>query len=134
MCLYIFFFKQKTAYELRISDWSSDVCSSDLLAGNDLAEPRNLVAVDLRDLRFREASLEERRNAGRLKPIGGIDCGRCASEDKCGDQTKFELHFQPFPHLRMKAPSRNTNATSPPVSILMTGSYCSARSTRSWAR
>src|SRR3546814_6282155 len=25
-----FFFKQKTAYELRISDWSSDVCSSDL--------------------------------------------------------------------------------------------------------
>src|SRR3546814_15479180 len=27
----IFFFKQKTAYELRISDWSSDVCSSDLI-------------------------------------------------------------------------------------------------------
>src|SRR3546814_4706089 len=29
--LCVFFFKQKTAYELRISDWSSDVCSSDLL-------------------------------------------------------------------------------------------------------
>src|SRR3546814_97880 len=29
--LVFFFFKQKTAYELRISDWSSDVCSSDLL-------------------------------------------------------------------------------------------------------
>src|SRR3546814_10434490 len=29
---HIFFFKQKTAYELRISDWSSDVCSSDLAA------------------------------------------------------------------------------------------------------
>src|SRR3546814_10447048 len=28
--VYIFFFKQKTAYEMRISDWSSDVCSSDL--------------------------------------------------------------------------------------------------------
>src|SRR3546814_3234648 len=27
----VFFFKQKTAYEMRISDWSSDVCSSDLL-------------------------------------------------------------------------------------------------------
>src|SRR3546814_15652090 len=27
----LFFFKQKTAYEMRISDWSSDVCSSDLL-------------------------------------------------------------------------------------------------------
>src|SRR3546814_7460276 len=29
--LYFFFFKQKTAYEMRISDWSSEVCSSDLL-------------------------------------------------------------------------------------------------------
>src|SRR3546814_8235641 len=29
--LFVFFFKQKTAYEMRISDWSSDVCSSDLL-------------------------------------------------------------------------------------------------------
>src|SRR3546814_1890097 len=30
--LCVFFFKQKTAYEMRISDWSSDVCSSDLQA------------------------------------------------------------------------------------------------------
>src|SRR3546814_6433375 len=30
MLLFVFFFKQKTAYEMRISDWSSDVCSSDL--------------------------------------------------------------------------------------------------------
>src|SRR3546814_15832655 len=29
-CILFFFFKQKTAYEMRISDWSSDVCSSDL--------------------------------------------------------------------------------------------------------
>src|SRR3546814_1072872 len=29
--LFFFFFKQKTAYEMRISDWSSDVCSSDLI-------------------------------------------------------------------------------------------------------
>src|SRR3546814_2827804 len=29
-CVFFFFFKQKTAYEVRISDWSSDVCSSDL--------------------------------------------------------------------------------------------------------
>src|SRR3546814_13327264 len=29
-CCLLFFFKQKTAYEMRISDWSSDVCSSDL--------------------------------------------------------------------------------------------------------
>src|SRR3546814_3653359 len=31
--LFFFFFKQKTAYEMRISDWSSDVCSSDLVLG-----------------------------------------------------------------------------------------------------
>src|SRR3546814_7526432 len=30
VCYVFFFFKQKTAYEMRISDWSSDVCSSDL--------------------------------------------------------------------------------------------------------
>src|SRR3546814_3460241 len=32
MYFFFFFFKQKTAYEMRISDWSSDVCSSDLTA------------------------------------------------------------------------------------------------------
>src|SRR3546814_8818101 len=38
LCIFgIFFFKQKTAYEMRISDWSSDVCSSDLI---DLLERR----------------------------------------------------------------------------------------------
>src|SRR3546814_4947195 len=31
-----FFFKQKTAYEMRISDWSSDVCSSDLLVDDKM--------------------------------------------------------------------------------------------------
>src|SRR3546814_17809421 len=37
MVVHFFFFKQKTAYEMRISDWSSDVCSSDLAAR--LAKP-----------------------------------------------------------------------------------------------
>src|SRR3546814_7401765 len=32
---FFFFFKQKTAYEMRISDWSSDVCSSDLILSDD---------------------------------------------------------------------------------------------------
>src|SRR3546814_8719122 len=36
MCfLFCFFFKKKTAYEMRISDWSSDVCSSDLPSFSD---------------------------------------------------------------------------------------------------
>src|SRR3546814_3096415 len=36
MCACVFFFKQKTAYEMRISDWSSDVCSSDLCEAEGL--------------------------------------------------------------------------------------------------
>src|SRR3546814_7784279 len=40
-----FFFKQKTAYEMRISDWSSDVCSSDL---PDPVMARRIVGVALR--------------------------------------------------------------------------------------
>src|SRR3546814_2277331 len=36
-CCFFFFFKQKTAYEMRISDWSSDVCSSDLFVINGVA-------------------------------------------------------------------------------------------------
>src|SRR3546814_9200092 len=36
----VFFFKQKTAYEMRISDWCSDVCSSDLAARAARSPPR----------------------------------------------------------------------------------------------
>src|SRR3546814_7969315 len=46
--LFVFFFKQKTAYEMRISDWSSDVCSSDLcfpinVGGASASGPRRIV-------------------------------------------------------------------------------------------
>src|SRR3546814_5292427 len=50
--VFFFFFKQKTAYEMRISDWSSDVCSSDLMLDNP---------------RFGLIVLEP----GRLRTIGG---------------------------------------------------------------
>src|SRR3546814_16722116 len=45
----IFFFKQKTAYEMRISDWSSDVCSSDLKPNAEM-EPAALLAAFMADL------------------------------------------------------------------------------------
>src|SRR3546814_16241756 len=41
----IFFFKQKTAYEMRISDWSSDVCSSDLAHGLVLELSASVLAI-----------------------------------------------------------------------------------------
>src|SRR3546814_5868906 len=51
MYLYVgclFFFKQKTAYEMRISDWSSDVCSSDLrniLLGDQLRRVEHVIGL-----------------------------------------------------------------------------------------
>src|SRR3546814_3312352 len=58
--LLVLFFKQKTAYEMRISDWSSDVCSSDLPArdtgayvdpedGNALIGAPDVVVIDTRN-------------------------------------------------------------------------------------
>src|SRR3546814_6788945 len=41
----VVFFKQKTAYEMRISDWSSDVCSSDLDERGHVVEPLARAAV-----------------------------------------------------------------------------------------
>src|SRR3546814_5109756 len=52
LAVLFFFFKQKTAYEMRISDWSSDVCSSDLIA-------------------HRLGLLFERRPAHPAQPLGG---------------------------------------------------------------
>src|SRR3546814_3023967 len=48
---WVFFFKQKTAYEMRISDWSSDVCSSDLQVSG-LGRPQHLGEIGEQD-RFR---------------------------------------------------------------------------------
>src|SRR3546814_3084381 len=59
---FVFFFKQKTAYEMRISDWSSDVCSSDLppLGGVDRGH-----GVGIRGVR-RQAIDRLRRHCDRL--------------------------------------------------------------------
>src|SRR3546814_6519739 len=43
--IFFFFFKQKTAYEMRISDWSSDVCSSDLIASSTAVLPPPITAT-----------------------------------------------------------------------------------------
>src|SRR3546814_4255214 len=74
---FVFFFKQKTAYEMRISDWSSDVCSSDLdvpihpcpagatpwaaLAVAGLGVPPPESAATIRDSPARDTRSEERR-------------------------------------------------------------------------
>src|SRR3546814_5758271 len=54
------FFKQKTAYEMRISDWSSDVCSSDLIVkvSNQLHQPATF---------FRSARTRRKYNPPRVQ-------------------------------------------------------------------
>src|SRR3546814_7753051 len=57
--LIFFFFKQKTAYEMRISDWSSDVCSSDLTGSyaHWVARYDTLTSERMEELRARAESL-----------------------------------------------------------------------------
>src|SRR3546814_6394151 len=52
LCFVFFFFKQKTAYDMRISDWSSDVCSSDLKGVFDMWAQDNLF-VDSGECEYR---------------------------------------------------------------------------------
>src|SRR3546814_4336736 len=100
-CLFVFFFKQKTAYEMRISDWSSDVCSSDLalVRADGLAEGVAVLAVlhavveagldaadgqrrdghpplveDLEELGEAAASLGSRLAAGTRQPVKVSPC------------------------------------------------------------
>src|SRR3546814_11728373 len=68
---FCFFVKQKTAYEVRISDWSSDVCSSDLLA--DAAEQLEWVWPGHRPLRGRR-HLHDHRH-GMAASQAQVACG-----------------------------------------------------------
>src|SRR3546814_8230263 len=70
MLFVFFFFKQKTAYEMRISDWSSDVCSSDLL-NFDLHFRFHKPDDDGGRRRANVAKGSAKRRAN-LVPIGGV--------------------------------------------------------------
>src|SRR3546814_17654005 len=98
-----FFFKQKTAYELRISDWSSDVCSSDLLLrirariGQEILE--GIAALFTADRLVERViataeALRHRRHIGRrdlecggdLVAGGVVELGRAAGPLQLGPQ------------------------------------------------
>src|SRR3546814_15970807 len=66
--MFFFFFKQKTAYDMRISDWSSDVCSSDLVdlrLYTPVVEPIRTIADQAAGPREAAAELCERRSIDR---------------------------------------------------------------------
>src|SRR3546814_7957102 len=77
-----FFFKQKTAYELRISDWSSDVCSSDLADHVGVVfEFRQAVFHHLRLVRAKHAILPRmHRQADFVGPCQFADRGEASLE------------------------------------------------------
>src|SRR3546814_2561882 len=87
--IYIFFFKQKTAYEMRISDWSSDVCSSDLKVLEEVravAFAQRLEAAQVADRRVQPDVQELARVAGDLE----AEVGRVA-RDVPGAQAAFAV-------------------------------------------
>src|SRR3546814_11161355 len=71
--LFFFFFKQKTAYEMRISDWSSDVCSSDLHCRVDLEDRPALPRPTIAGERPRPQPDDADRRIRPREPVGGAE-------------------------------------------------------------
>src|SRR3546814_1066766 len=63
-----FFFKQKTAYEMRISDWSSDVCSSDLISGEMGDKIKQLPFIGIRLERYLAAKARRAQDMEKKLP------------------------------------------------------------------
>src|SRR3546814_7760875 len=92
--LVFFFFKQKTAYEMRISDWSSDVCSSDLVAkihpgsvrlDEHLRERGGIAEAEVEPLP-RDRKDAVRRITDQRQPFGGdrrgVEIGRASCRER----------------------------------------------------
>src|SRR3546814_7753552 len=103
--LFFFFFKQKTAYDMRISDWSSDVCSSDLPEaagsgrfGQDEGEYRIEVAgagrqhEDVPDRVIERQPLpDEEDHAGRIEDAAGQQNGRESCRERVGQDVEISV-------------------------------------------
>src|SRR3546814_4805729 len=114
--VFFFFFKQKTAYEMRISDWSSDVCSSDLetKTGRDRAadpfrreQPLPLGPLP-RHQRYDEADIGS-----------GVD-GKSGRHAEDGDQQATRRRPQAARHIEAHAVERSEEHTSELQSLMRT--------------
>src|SRR3546814_17828546 len=96
LCCVFFFFKQKTAYEMRISDWSSDVCSSDLagLLGPGIRANGPWRAASLLPLIEAGADIHRKLRA-RLRQI---------LAEGAAERTLIEPHLHPLGSLDMCVP------------------------------
>src|SRR3546814_21099722 len=98
-----FFFKQKTAYEMRISDWSSDVCSSDLVTATvdvpDLTtDPGGIGRQQLHDRGSQVLRPAETFHRGEIEPLQ-FEIGRhlLASSRAQRDSRSNAITRDPFP-------------------------------------
>src|SRR3546814_13204234 len=118
----VFFFKQKTAYEMRISDWSSDVCSSDLCS--TIPEKRSHPARLKQSRGLPPSALPQRRPPDESQPMapaygwpagGKGRCESCCATDR--DIGLYSVSSPSGPPVRW-APTACTAASAggPPVS------------------
>src|SRR3546814_8286005 len=96
--LFFFFFKQKTAYEMRISDWSSDVCSSDL---RRLGSGRN------REIVGRHLAARHQRN-----PLWGRQ-GQADRADRAADRRQEAPDPRGCPRRKRRGSAHHTRAQEP---------------------
>src|SRR3546814_7275322 len=112
--LFFFFFKQKTAYEMRISDWSSDVCSSDLAGSSttcpstETQPPLMYCSASVREHPARSATRFDSRTGSDMDQRRGIRT-RSVPIRRSGTLRLFSRHWnagQPQPAARGAGRSR----------------------------
>src|SRR3546814_15798543 len=118
--MWFFFFKQKTAYEMRISDWSSDVCSSDL--GRDMigcaanhgrtAHPDRRHRPRRRDGRRAAALCQARQTAAGRTRLAAVRCRvEKRSEERRGGKECGTCRYRWVPYHSKKKTSTTVSLT-----------------------
>src|SRR3546814_7613669 len=145
-CLfYVFFVKNKTAYDVRISDCSSDVCSSDL---DDPGERRGAIAVareaDRDADRKEDAEVVEdrrarRRDEGDVEQVGLADAQQQTRDRQHRDRQHQRAaerleRFENLPHYRVSSNARASARTSAADLHCRASSACARASTSDRAR
>src|SRR3546814_3739327 len=113
----VFFFKQKTAYDVRISDWSSDVCSSDLAVQPApqqpfAAAPPDLHLVRQREGEFGDARIEKGRAAfDAMRHQAAVELAQEIVRQPVGDVGRLR-HLQPAAPLNSGGDRKSTRLNS----------------------
>src|SRR3546814_3060329 len=117
----VFFFKQKTAYEMRISDWSSDVCSSDLAAVQGVAAGRHKRPVHRAGGWRRDVVV----GVACAQPAGAIaGLGDCHGNDqRLHAERNFRCHGALDPEARRCRPGDRSEEHTSELQSLMRISY-----------